>query len=72
VRCSLSDVRNAFVHYKWQGEGEDRPHQKALARAIEDVEKTVTYLRRFERREVYGGKDKSAFDFVRKRAKRKA
>jgi hypothetical protein len=71
LAIELSDLRNAFVHYKWQGEPEDRPRQTALARAIERVEETVTYLEDFERREIYGENERGATEFVGSHGKTK-
>jgi hypothetical protein len=68
----IGDLRNWFIHYKWQGEGEDLPQRTAVNRAVENIDKSITYLRRFERRELFGEeKDHVQRYMARNRAKRK-
>jgi hypothetical protein len=49
----LSEIRNGFVHYKWlpRVDGELDPAMQCL----KDVEKIVSYLRRYEERMFYDG-----------------
>jgi hypothetical protein len=49
----LGELRNRFVHYKWTGLTHDA-ESKELANALAAFEKTVDYLRRYERREIFG------------------
>jgi hypothetical protein len=51
----IGELRNTFVHYKWRRQPLDDRSDKNLAGAVRNIDKTITYLRRFERREVFGG-----------------
>jgi hypothetical protein len=60
VLVRLSETRNQYVHYKWKGIDEDEPHDaKRLESLIEDAEKTITYLRRYERSVVFGDRKRA-------------
>ncbi|MCX4244205.1 hypothetical protein [Paraliomyxa miuraensis] len=56
LMLKVADLRNAFVHYKWRPSPDLTPSKKETARALANVEKTVAYMRRYERRVMYSGK----------------
>ena len=49
----ISELRNAFVHYKWQEMGSEETEKAKLA--IKDAERTVDYLRRYENKIIHKG-----------------
>jgi hypothetical protein len=51
---TLSERRNQYVHYKWKGLNESRSEARSVRQLIETTEKTVRYLRRYERSVVFG------------------
>jgi hypothetical protein len=66
----LAEVRNGFVHYKWHAVGERNVEPASsdddpVKRCLKDVEKTVSYLRRYEEEMSYGGQRKHIKTVVR-------
>ncbi len=61
----LSEFRNRFIHYKWKLEDVDRPESekedKQLTKLLEEIEMTVTYMRRIEKKYIYLGRKKRLF-----------
>jgi len=59
----VTEIRNAFVHYKWKAEdmdtedSEKREHDLELF--VENIEVTVSYLRRLESQQVFGGRKRA-------------
>ena len=51
----ISEFRNQFVHYKWQAKTHDvrQDQEKALRRALGQIERTITYLQRYENEVVF-------------------
>jgi hypothetical protein len=57
---NLAELRNAFVHYKWQSQDTDEGHtfqkEKALlARALSDFDKSIKYLQKYETKRLLHG-----------------
>jgi hypothetical protein len=54
---SIAEVRNAFVHYKWQTEPDDPAIEPDAEKAekLKYAEGIVRYLRRFEEQKVHAG-----------------
>ncbi len=55
----ISDIRNAFVHYKWPEKAYDKRQESLDAewlRKLQAAESAVEYLRRFSDRELYENK----------------
>ena len=57
---TIVDARNSFVHYKWKHVDIDdeqwKKDEQALAKLINDVEKTVSYLHRLHNQQFFAGR----------------
>jgi hypothetical protein len=67
----LAELRNAFVHYKWLPKTDSDialPYGKLdpVTQSLKDVEKTVSYLRRYEEQMFYAGQRKHVRTIVRR------
>lgn len=53
----LNELRNAFVHYKWKAVDvdSDDPFESELEETLKKFKKSITYLKRYERKHIYGG-----------------
>ncbi len=53
----LAEQRNAYAHYKWRGPQLDTAYEEILAlkEFLGTFERTVTYLRQYEARRLFGG-----------------
>jgi hypothetical protein len=59
----LTEARNSFVHYKWLPKSDSdaalyHTDLDPVIRSLKDIEKTVSYFRRYEDRMFYGGQRK--------------
>ncbi len=56
VLKELVELRNSFVHYKWRMVPlDDNKEHIRLGRLLSKIERTVRYLKRYERRNAYHG-----------------
>jgi hypothetical protein len=69
----LAELRNAFVHYKWAAHDDAGMEQrdKQVRGALDPIEKTVTYLRRYERKNLLGNTSAAVQRYARVRTKRR-
>jgi hypothetical protein len=63
----LGELRNQYVHYKWRGRPADFEGDDEYEKVVADFEKTVAYLARYERREIFSGRKAAPRDFTRAR-----
>lgn len=51
------DIRNGFVHYKWQGKNENvmRQEEQDIERCVTCFETTVKYLNTYQSRHIFAG-----------------
>jgi len=56
----IAEVRNGFIHYKWQGKSEDLDNQYRgeIKKVILEMHGTVKYLKSYEARHLYHGQKK--------------
>jgi hypothetical protein len=71
----LAELRNAFVHYKWLPKTDSDValfygKLDPVTQSLKDVEKTVSYLRRYEEQMFYEGQRKHVRTIVRRISKR--
>ena len=52
---AVTEARNSFVHYKWKTKHIDTPKEDIFTPALKDIEGTIEYLRRYEKRFIYKG-----------------
>ena len=58
----VAELRNAFVHYKWQGiEFDKKRPWDEYKNSLVDIERTVSYFQTLEHNFVFGQTDKSQF-----------
>lgn len=62
----LGELRNRYIHYKWRGRPADAGDNTEFADSVGTFEKTVAYLRRYQRREVFADRATAAKDYVRR------
>jgi hypothetical protein len=57
IALKLSDLRNGFVHYKWKSRSDpDTQEERELQTAIASMPAVIRYLKRYERRIIFGDK----------------
>jgi hypothetical protein len=61
--CKLMDLRNAFVHYKWKPENEQI--KKEMETLLEQIEKTVKYVRSIENKYLYANQKRRIHKVIR-------
>jgi hypothetical protein len=66
--CKLMDLRNAFVHYKWKPENEQM--KKETATILEQIEKTVKYVRSIENKYLYLNQKRRLHKVIREKRPR--
>jgi hypothetical protein len=56
----VAEIRNGFIHYKWQGKSEQVENQQKdeLDKLIQNIGKVVKYLKSYEARHLYHGQKK--------------
>lgn len=68
------ESRNSFVHYKWKRVDIDdevwEKDKKALTDLLTEVEKTVTYLRRFQGKQFFAGRKRKVLPSIYSKKKR--
>jgi hypothetical protein len=63
----IAEIRNGFVHYKWQAKSEQLDNQlsEEIEQVIQDIGKVVKYLKTYESRHLYHGKSHKIKKFLK-------
>jgi hypothetical protein len=71
---SIIDARNSFVHYKWKHVDIDSDNwekeEQALVSLLNGVEKTVSYLRKLQNKQFFGGRKRKVLPSLSKSRKK--